>query len=107
MPLPSALPAPFGNFVVVAGMLNTTQCHQPAPPVGASGSCTRTAKLFVSLGAPDHSSAGDTFCPLQPKPLNVCSAAIVAPGLISALIRRNVAPAASAVSVSPVSRAAA
>ena len=50
--LPSALPASSGSSVVVAGRFSTSQCHQPAPPVGASGSWHRSAKLFVPAGAP-------------------------------------------------------
>src|SRR5689334_4784744 len=67
-------------------MLNTTQCHQPLP-VGASGSYMVTAKLLVPVGAPLQLSAGETLPPVQPKPLNTCSLAMVAPSLISALVR--------------------
>jgi hypothetical protein len=35
---------------VLAGMSNTTQCHQPLP-VGASGSYIVMAKLLVPSGA--------------------------------------------------------
>src|SRR5207247_785032 len=94
---PSFLPAPFGSSVVAAGMLINTQCHHPAPPVGASGSCTRSAKPFVSLDAPDHLSAGETFFPLQPNPLKTCSSAIVPPGLMSGLVNLNCAWAAQIV----------
>src|SRR5213078_163720 len=66
---PSDLPAFFLSWFALAGMLTTSQCHQPAPPVGASGSCTSSAKLFVFSGAPDQASAGETFSPEQPKPL--------------------------------------
>ena len=41
-----------------AGMLNTTQCQNPLP-VGASGSYTVTAKLFVSAGKPLHRRCGE------------------------------------------------
>src|SRR5690242_21258990 len=58
-------------------MFSTSQCHQPAPPVGASGSWQRSAKLFVPSGAPDHTSAGERFCPVQPKLLKTCSMPIV------------------------------
>src|SRR6266853_4466403 len=85
----SALPASFPSSVVPAGIFITTQCHQPAPPVGASGSCTRSAKLFVSWGAPDHFNAGETFWPEQPKPLNTCSIAIGPFGRISGLTSLN------------------
>src|SRR6266702_7204618 len=74
---PSDLPAFFVSWVALAGMLTTSQCHQPAPPVGASGSCTSSAKLFVASGAPDQASAGETFSPEQPKPLYTCSMSIV------------------------------
>ena len=66
--------------------MNTTQCHQPLP-VGASGSYMLTAKLLVPVGAPLQFSAGETLLPLQPKPLNTCSLATVAPSLRSALVK--------------------
>src|SRR5207245_2754572 len=91
---PSALPASFLSWVVPAGMLMTSQCHQPAPPVGASGSCTSSARLFVASGAPDHPSAGDMFSPEQPKPLNTCSIAIGPFGRMSGLTSLNGARAA-------------
>src|SRR6478736_1392678 len=81
-----ASPAPLGNDVVPGGILNTTQCHQPLP-VGASGSYMVTAKLLAPLGAPLQFSAGATLPPVQPKPLNTCSLAMVAPSLRSALVR--------------------
>src|SRR2546422_10829743 len=77
-------------------MLNTIQCHQPLP-VGASRSYTVTAKLLVPAGAFFQASDGETLPPSQPKPLYTCAAAIVAPGLTSALSSVNV-PAASAAS---------
>ena len=43
------------------------------------------------LHAPDHWSAGEMFLPLHPKPLNTCSSAIVAPGLMSGLVSLNCA----------------
>src|SRR5213076_2743116 len=79
-------PAPFGSDVVPAGILNTTQCHQPLP-VGASGSYMVTAKLLAPAGAPLQYSAGETLLPVQPKPLNTCSLAMVAPSLRSVLVR--------------------
>src|SRR5437899_8746699 len=91
---PSLLPAPLGSSLAVAGMLMTSQCHHPAPPVGASGSCTSSARLFVASGAPDHPSAGDMFSPEQPKPLNTCSMAIGPFGRMSGLVSLNGAPAA-------------
>src|SRR5210317_1023121 len=48
-------------------MLKITQCHHPLP-VGASGSYTVNAKLFVSLGALIHFRDGDMFFPVQPNP---------------------------------------
>src|SRR6185437_4500213 len=82
-------PAPAASACVSAGMLYTTQCHQPLP-VGASGSCTMRAKLLVSAGAPLQASAGETLPPWQPKPLNTCAAAMVAPGDRSVLVSLNV-----------------
>src|SRR5262249_15171462 len=55
---------------------------------------TRSAKLFVPAGAPDHLSAGEMFLPEQPKPLNTCSSAIMAFGLMSAL--SSLSPCANA-----------
>src|SRR5215469_12726444 len=66
-------------------MLKTTQCQKPLP-VGASGSYIDSAKLLVPLGAPLQLKAGDTLAPLQPKLLNTCSLATVAPSLSSALV---------------------
>src|SRR5262249_25110607 len=94
-PEPSARPAPFPSSAASAGMLTTTQCHQPAPPVGASGSCTSSAKLFAAAGAPDHLSAGEMFPPEQPKPLNTCSIAIGPFGLITGLVSLNAARGAA------------
>src|SRR5689334_13979173 len=79
-------PASLGNDVVPGGILNTTQCHQPLP-VGASGSYMVTAKLLAPLGAPLQLRAGETLPPVQPKPLNTCSLAMVAPSLRSVLAR--------------------
>src|SRR5208283_606185 len=45
------------------------------------------AKLLVPLGAPDQSSAGEIFLPVQSQPLNTCSSAILAPGLTSGLVK--------------------
>src|SRR5487761_2447071 len=84
--LPSVLPAPLGSPDIPAGMSITSQCHQPAPPVGASGSCTSRAKLCVPGGAPDHASAGERFPPVQPKLSYACSSAIGAPGAVSGLV---------------------
>src|SRR5665213_893161 len=46
-----------------------------------------TAKLLVPLGAPLQLRAGDRLPPVQPNPLNTCSLAMVAPSLMSALVR--------------------
>src|SRR6202046_4541375 len=53
-----------------------------------------TAKLLVAAGAPLQLKAGERLPPVQPKPLNTCSLAILAPCLISALVK--VRPAAFA-----------
>src|SRR5271165_7085584 len=82
---PVPFPTPLGSDVTLAGMLATHQCQKPLP-VGASGSKTLTAKLFVPFGAPDQDSAGETFLPVQSQPLNTCSSAIFAPGLMSGLV---------------------
>src|SRR3982751_6321702 len=79
-----ALPASGFNSVTFAGMLITDQCHQPEP-VGASGSYTVTAKLFVSFGAPLHFRAGDLFSPLQPNTLASNFLSIIAFGFTSGL----------------------
>src|SRR5580698_3873743 len=72
-----------------------SQCHQPLP-VGASGSCTRSAKLCVPLGAWLQESAGERFPPWQPKPLNTWASAILPPAAMSGLVRVNFAAGASA-----------
>src|SRR5258706_11025875 len=46
-----------------------------------------TAKLLVPPGAPLQLSAGETLLPVQPKPLNTCSLAMVAPSLRSVLAK--------------------
>src|ERR1700716_3333648 len=46
-----------------------------------------TAKLLVPLGAPLQLKAGETLPPVQPKPLNTCSLAMVAPSAISGLVK--------------------
>jgi hypothetical protein len=65
---PAPVPAPRGRPVVLAGMLSTTQCQKPLP-VGASGSCMSKAKDCVPAGTFCQVKAGDTFWPVQPKPL--------------------------------------
>src|SRR5215831_10277318 len=89
MLVPSGRPASFFSSLVPAGMLTTTQCHQPAPPVGASGSCTRSAKLFASAGAPDQRRTGEMFPPEQPKLLYTCSIPIGPFALMSGLVSLN------------------
>ena len=69
------VPAPAFNTFTSAGILNTTQCHQPEP-VGASGSYTVTAKLLVPSGAFDHLNSGEILSPVQPKLLKTCALAI-------------------------------
>src|SRR6516165_2181335 len=85
-------PAPAGSELVPAGMLNTIQCHQPLP-VGASGSCISSAKLWVPAGAPLQARAGDMLPPLQPNSWNTWALAIVPPAVISVLVRLNLAMA--------------
>jgi prolyl oligopeptidase len=50
-----------------AGISTTSQCQKPAPPVGASGSCISTAKLFAPAGGSLQLSSGERFWPVQPK----------------------------------------
>src|ERR1700730_11383636 len=45
------------------------------------------ARLLVPLGAPLQLKAGERLPPVQPKPLNTCSLAIVAPSLMSGLVK--------------------
>src|SRR5580692_5454168 len=71
-----------------------TQCHQPEP-VGASGSCAMSAKLFVPAGGFFHSSGGETFSPVHPIALNEYFGGIAALFLNAALV--NVKAAASTV----------
>src|SRR3990172_10171816 len=68
----SRFPALVGSLLTEEGILKITQCHQPLP-VGASGSYTVTAKLFVSRGAFRHWSSGEILPPVQPKPEYTCS----------------------------------
>src|SRR6185437_1906770 len=90
------LPAPWGSDVTLAGMLKTTQCHQPLP-VGALGSYMVIAKLLVPAGAPLQFNAGEMLLPVQPKPLNTCALEIFAPSLMSGLVSvRSAAEAAPA-----------
>src|SRR3974390_2898090 len=85
-------PAPAASEVVAAGMLYTTQCHQPLP-VGASGSCISSAKLFVPAGAPLQARAGDMLTPLQPNSLKTCALASVPPSVKSVLLKVKLAMA--------------
>src|SRR3712207_8157348 len=55
-------PAPLGSSVTEAGMLATAQCQKPLA-VGASGSNTVTAKLFVPSGKPVQDSCGERSSP--------------------------------------------
>src|SRR4051812_33531012 len=75
-------------------MSNITQCHQPLP-VGASGSYTVIAKLFVPAGALCHESDGEMLPPLHPKLLNTCSSDIT-PLCFTSLLTRVNGPAAMA-----------
>src|SRR6516164_6149513 len=96
-------PAPAGSELVPAGMLNTIQCHQPLP-VGASGSCISSAKLWVPAGAPLQASAGDTLPPLQPNSLNTWALASVVPSVKSVLVRVNLAMAPSVAAGKPAAK---
>src|ERR1700733_14377352 len=98
-------PAPFGNDVVAGGMLNTTQCQKPLP-VGASGSNMVTAKLLVPAGAPLQPSAGEMSPPLQPKPFSACWWAIVAPWVISGLVKVKLCAFAAPAPEKPIPSAA-
>src|ERR1700704_3209779 len=46
-----------------------------------------TAKLLVAAGAPLQFRLGEILLPVQPKPLNTCSVAMVAPSLSSVLVK--------------------
>src|SRR5688572_23090137 len=89
----SGLPAPAGSDAVSAGILKITQCHQPLP-VGASGSYTVTAKLFVPFGAWSHRNSGEVLLPLQPNPLNTWSLPMVLLSFTVGLLSRKSAAAA-------------
>lgn len=54
--------------------------------VGASGSCTMTAKLRVPAGGFRQVAAGEVFCPVQPKPLKAYACLMVEPGAMSGLL---------------------
>src|SRR5690242_16531064 len=92
-PPPSGFPAPAGSEVVSGEILKMTQCHQPLP-VGASGSYTVTAKLFVPFGGRSHRNSGDVLLPVHPNPLNTCSLLIVPLSFTVGLVSRKSAAAA-------------
>src|SRR3954453_15150256 len=104
IPLPVESPAPAGNDVASAGMFYTIQCQKPAPPVGASGSCTSSAKLLVPAGGFFHSSAGDLPSPVHPMMFPAFFCSMVPPLLKSVLV--NVNGAADAVPADASSSAA-
>jgi len=87
-----------------AGMSNTVQWQNPTP-VGASGSCMMTAKLFVPAGAPCHSTPRETFLPVQPRAPAELSAGST-PEVAVGRVTRNVAVAAFGSSSSPIVEAA-
>ena len=77
-------PAPAGSSVTFAGMSTTAQCQNPHP-VGASGSYTVTAKLFVPSGNPLHRRCGDTSSPPAPKIPLTCGVESFSPSAMSSL----------------------
>ncbi len=85
-PFLATAPALAASAAVLAGRSTTSQCHQP-DWLGASGSCTVMAKLFVPSGAPCHASAGDSLRPEQPKPSNSKCGGMAAPSVKSGLLR--------------------
>src|SRR5574344_2664346 len=87
---PPSAPSLARSSVMRAGRSTTGQCHQPEP-LGASGSYTVTAKLCVPSGAPLQRSTGEALRPVQPKPLNSNSWAMVPLAGMSGLERTNAA----------------
>src|SRR5688500_16521142 len=88
----SLSPAPLGSSVTEAGTLATDQCQKPLP-VGASGSYTVTAKLFVPSGKPDHDSCGERSSPPgTPTTAEGGGAASVLPPPMSPPVSVNVGP---------------
>src|SRR5690606_7176363 len=82
-------PALASSEVTFAGRLRTAQCQKPLA-VGASGSNTVTAKLFVSLGKPDQESCGERSSPPStPKSPERCAGGGVSPSLTSVLVTLN------------------
>ena len=79
-------PAAAGSEVIEAGRFATAQCQKPEP-VGASGSKTVTAKLFVSTGKPDQESWGETSSPPgTPNAPEYCGGAQRCPSAIVSLV---------------------
>src|SRR5271170_2329667 len=72
-----------GKLVTDAGMFATTQWWNP-DPVGASGSNTMSAKLFVARGKFFQLSSGDRFCP--PHASNAVPAGSVPPAVNASLV---------------------
>lgn len=58
--------------------------------MGASGSCTITAKERVPSGVPDHWIAGERFSPVQPKPPKTERIGMVVPSAKASLVTRSV-----------------
>src|SRR3954447_13568877 len=81
----SLSPAPLGSSVTEAGMFATTQCQKP-DAVGASGSYTVTAKLWVPSGKPDQDSCGERSSPPAPITPLTCGWASGCPSEQSVLV---------------------
>src|SRR4029453_15456917 len=81
----SLSPAPPGRSVTDAGMFATAQCQKPLA-VGASGSYTVTAKLFVPWGKPDQDSRGERSSPPAPMTPLTCGIGMISPSVHSALV---------------------
>src|SRR4029453_7560805 len=81
----SLSPAPLGSEVTDAGMFATAQCQKPLA-VGASGSYTVTAKLFVPSGNPDQDSCGERSSPPAPMTPLTWGMGSVSPSVQSLLV---------------------
>ena len=80
----------------IAGVLRQRGCagrevvHDPMPPAAAGGRVGIVdghREAFRALGRAAPAQRRRDLSPLQPKPLNTCSLAIVAPSLISGLVK--------------------
>src|ERR1700681_1190822 len=78
---PASLCAPAFSLSAktLPGMLKSTQCTKPTPPVGASRSHIVTANDFASTGAPDQLRSGLRLLPVQPPALNTALSGTVSP----------------------------